>query len=120
MCVDYKASPKNDFPLPIIDALVDNIVRHALFSFMNGFSGCNQIRTAPEDFGKTLFINPWGTFYYKLMCFELNNGGATYLRAMMASFRNMMHKEMDVYVDNRIAKSKTKETHLEDLRKIFE
>ena len=53
MCVDFqdlnKASPKDDFPLPHIDVLVDNITSHALLSFMDGFSGYNQIKMAPED-----------------------------------------------------------------------
>ena len=53
MCVDYKdlnrAIPKDDFPLPYIDVLVDNTVQHKIFSFMDGFSGYNQIKMAPED-----------------------------------------------------------------------
>ena len=57
MCVDFrdlkKASPKDDFPLPHIDALVNNTVGHALLSFMEGFSGYNQIKMAPEDMEKT-------------------------------------------------------------------
>ena len=60
MCVDYRdlkrASPKDDFPLPHIDILVDNIAQHKLFSFMDGFSGYNQIKMAPEDMEKTTFV----------------------------------------------------------------
>ncbi|KAI5408883.1 hypothetical protein KIW84_054641 [Lathyrus oleraceus] len=66
MCVDYrdlnKASPKDDFPLPHIDMLVDNTAKFKVFSFMDGFSGYNQIKMAPEDMEKTTFITPWGTF----------------------------------------------------------
>ena len=66
MCVDFrdlnKASPKDDFPMPHIDILVDNIVGHALLSFMDGFSGYNQIKMAPKDMEKTSFITPWGTY----------------------------------------------------------
>ena len=66
MCVDYrdlnKASPKDDFPLPHIDMLVDSTAKFKVFSFMNGFSGYNQIRMALEDMEKTTFITPWGTF----------------------------------------------------------
>ncbi|PKI74785.1 hypothetical protein CRG98_004803, partial [Punica granatum] len=69
VCVDYrdfnKASPKDNFPLPHIDVLVDNTTRHTLFSFMDGFSGYNQIRMAEEDKIKTTFITMWGTFYYR-------------------------------------------------------
>jgi hypothetical protein len=60
MCVDYrdlnKASPKDDFPLPHIDMLVDNTAKFNVFSFMDGFSGYNQIKMAPEDMEKTIFI----------------------------------------------------------------
>ncbi|KAI5430618.1 hypothetical protein KIW84_034997 [Lathyrus oleraceus] len=62
MCVDYrdlnKASPKDDFPLPHIDMLVDNTAKFKVFSFMDGFSGYNQIKMAPEDMEKTTFITP--------------------------------------------------------------
>ncbi|PKI40464.1 hypothetical protein CRG98_039146, partial [Punica granatum] len=69
VCVDYrdlnKASPKDNFPLPHIDVLVDNTARHTLFSFMDGFSGYNQIRLADEDKIMTTFITMWGTFCYR-------------------------------------------------------
>ena len=62
VCVNFrdlnKASPKDYFPLPHIDILVDNTVRNALLSFMDGFSGYNQIKMAPEDMEKTFFITP--------------------------------------------------------------
>jgi len=60
MCVDYRdlnrASPKDNFPLPHIDTLVDNTAKFALFSFMDGFLGYNQIKMAPEDMEKITFI----------------------------------------------------------------
>jgi len=62
MCVYFrdlnKASPKGDFPLPHIDILVDNTTRHALLSFIDGFSGYNQIKMSSEDIEKTFFITP--------------------------------------------------------------
>jgi hypothetical protein len=124
MCVDYrdlnKASPKDDFPLPHIDTLVDNTASFAVFSFMDGFSGYNQIKMDPADREKTTFITPWGTFCYKVMPFGLKNAGATYQRAMTALFHDMMHKEIEVYVDDMIAKSQNKEDHLDHLIKLFE
>ena len=69
-----QASPKDNFPLPHIDSLVDN----SLFSFMDGFSGYNQIRIAPEDMEKTIFVTMWRTFYYKVMPFGSKNAWATY------------------------------------------
>ena len=60
MCVDYRdlnrASPKDNFSLPHIDVLVDNIVQHKVFSFMDGFSGYNQVKMAHEDMDKTTFV----------------------------------------------------------------
>ncbi|XP_050878259.1 uncharacterized protein LOC127082076, partial [Lathyrus oleraceus] len=124
MCVDYrdlnKASPKDDFPLPHIDTLVDNTAKFAVFSFMDGFSGYNQIKMDPEDMEKTTFITPWGTFCYKVMPFGLKNAGATYQRAMVTLFHDMMHKEIEVYVDDMIAKSQSEEDHIDHLQKLFE
>ena len=115
-----KASPKDDFPPPHIDVLVDNAAHSSTYSFMDGFSGYNQIKMAPEDKAKTTFVTPWGTYCYKVMPFDLKNAGATYQRAMVALFHDMMHKEIEVYVDDMIAKSKKGEDHVKVLRKLFE
>ncbi|XP_057976008.1 uncharacterized protein LOC131163438 [Malania oleifera] len=123
VCVDYrdlnKASPKDNFPLPHIDVLVDNTAGHALFSFMDGFSGYNQIKMAPEDKDKTTFITLWGTFCYKVMPFGLKNAGATYQRAMVTLFHDLMHKEIEVYVDDMIVKSRDEYSYVMNLRKLF-
>ena len=123
MCVDYRdlnrASPKDNFPLPHINVHVDNTTNFSLFSFMDRFSGYNQIKMAPEDMEKTMFVTLWGTFCYKVMSFGLKNAGVTYQRAMVALFHDMMHRQIEVYVDDIIAKSKTKEEHLVNLRKFF-
>ena len=123
MCVDYrylnKASPKYDFPLPHIDMLVDNTSKFKVFSFMDGFSGYNKIRMALEDMEKTMFITPWETFCYRVMPFRLKNVGATYHRAMTTLFHYLMHKEIEVYVDDMISKSHTEEGHVEDFLKLF-
>ena len=122
--MDYRdlnrASPKDNFPLPHIDILVDNTANVALFSFMDGFSGYNQIKMAPEDMEKTTFVTLCRMFCYKVMSFGLKNAGATYQRTMVALFHDMMHQEIEVYVDDIIAKSKSKEEHLVNLRKLFE
>ena len=124
MCVDYRdlnlASPKDNFPVPHINVLVDNTTNFALFSFMDGFSGYNQVKMALEDMQNTMFVTLWGTFCYKVMSFGLKNVGATYQRAMVALFHDMMHKEIEVYVDDMIAKFRTEEEHLVNLWKLFE
>jgi ribonuclease HI len=124
MCVDYRdlnrASSKDNFPLPHIDTLVDNTATNAVFSFMDGFSGYNQIKMAEEDKSKTAFVTHWGTFVYDVMPFGLKNAGATYQRAMVTLFHDMIHHEIEVYVDDMIAKSRTTQDHLTDLRKLFQ
>ena len=104
MCVDYRdlnrESPKDDFPLPHIDVLVDNTVQHKIFSLMDGFSGYNEIKMDPKDMDKTTFVTQWGTFCYKVMPFALKNVGARYQRAMVALFHDMIHQEIEVYVDD--------------------
>ena len=123
MCIDYRdlnwTSPKDNFPLPYIDTLVDNTATNRFFSFMDGFSGYNQIMMAEEDKAKTAFTTHWGTYAYDVMPFGLKNTGATYQWAMVTLFDDMMHKEIEVYVDDVIAKSRTTSNHLVDLRKLF-
>ena len=82
ICIDYtdlnKACPKDSFPLPEIDQLVDATSGHKLLSFMDAFSGYNQIQMAPEDEEHTAFITERGLYCYKVMPFGLKNAGATY------------------------------------------
>lgn len=74
---------------------------------------------SPDDMEKTTFITPWGIFYCKVMALSLKNAGATYQIAMVTLFHDMMHKEIDVYVDDMISKSRIKDKHLDHLRKLF-
>ena len=73
-----KACPKDEFLLPNIDLLVDSVVGSSMFSFMDGYSGYNQIRMATKDEEKTTFRTPIGNFYYTVMPFGLKNARATY------------------------------------------
>ena len=106
--------------MPHIDILVDNTAWHALLSFMGGFSRYNQIKMASEDMEKTSFITPWGTYCYKVMSFGLKNGGATYQWAATTLLHDLIHKEVEVYVDDMIVKSKDRKGHIPVLRKLFE
>ena len=74
---------------------------------MDGFSGYNRIRMASEDMEKTTFVTQWGTFCYKVMPFGLKNAVATYQRAMVALFHDMINHEIEVYVDDMISRSQT-------------
>ena len=115
VCVDFrnlnKASPKDDFPFPHINILVDSTVEHEKLSFMDGFSGYNQIMMAPEDREKTSSITEWGTYCYRVMSFGLKNAGATYQIAAITLFHDMMHRDVEVYVDDMIVKSHDRADH---------
>ena len=75
---------------------------------------------ALEGMEKTSFITPWGTYCYKVMPFGLKNAGAIYQRVATTLFHDLTHKEVEVYVDDIIVKSKDREGHILVLRKFFE
>ena len=122
-CVDFRnlnrVFPKDKFPLPNMDLLIDSAVGSTMFSFMDRFSGYNQIRMTLRDAKKIAFRTPIGNFYYIVMPFELKNTGATYQRAMTAIFHDMMHQELEDYVDDIVVKSRRREEHFHVLRKVF-
>ena len=82
MCVDFtdlnKACPKDSYPLPRVGVLVDSTARHQLLSFMDTFSGYNQIQMHEDDQEKTSFVTSQGLFCYRVMPFGLMNVGVTY------------------------------------------
>ena len=90
MCVDFtdlnKACPKDSYPLPRVDVLVDFTAQHQLLSFMDAFLDYNQIQMHEVDQEKTSFVTSQGLFYYKVMPFGLKNAGATYQRLMNKMF----------------------------------
>ena len=91
-----------------------------MFSLMDWFSGYNQIRMALKDAKKIAFRTLIGNFYYTVMPFGLKNVGATYHCTMTAIFHDMMHRELEDYVDDIVVKSKRREDHVQILRKVFE
>ena len=124
MCVDFtdlnKACPKDSYPLPRIDQLVDSTTRHKLLSFMDAFSGYNQIQMTEEDQEKTAFITSKGLFCYKAMPFGLKNAGATYQRLVNKIFHDQIGRNVEVYVDDMLVKSKKDDDHLDDLKETFQ
>ena len=119
MCVDFKdlngACPKDSYPLPRIDTLVDLTARHELLSFMDAFSGYNQIKIKEEGQEKTTFVTSQGLFYYKVMPFRLKNAEATYQRLMNKIFAHQLGRNVQVYVDDMLVKSVRENDHLNDL-----
>ena len=123
MCVDFtdlnKACPKDSFPLPRIDQLVDFTTGHKLLTFMDTFSRYNKIKMAEEDQEKTAFITSQWLYCYNVMPFGLKNAGPTYQRLVNKMFSNQIGRNMEVYVDDMLVKSKEELTHLDDLRETF-
>ena len=124
VCIDFtdlnKACPKDSFPLPHIDMLVDPTAGHELLSFMDAFSGYNQILMHPDNQEKTAFITERGIFCYKVMPFGLKNAGATYQRLVNKMFADYLGDTMEVYIDDMLIKSILIEQHLDHLRQAFE
>ena len=120
MCVDFtdlnKACPKDNFPLPRIDQLVDSTAGQKLLTFMDAFSGYNQIKMAKEDQEKTAFITSQGLYCYKVMPFRLKNVGVMYQRLVNKMFSQQIGRNMEVYVDDMLVKSKEELAHLDDLK----
>lgn len=123
MCVDYtdlnKACPKDHYPLPNIDQLIDATAGYSMLSFLDAFSGYHQIAMAEEDVRKTAFITHHGTWAYLKMPFGLLNAGATYQRMINKVFERQIGRNMECYVDDMIVKSDDK-THVDDLRECFQ
>ena len=90
VCVDFtdlnKACPKDTFPLPRIDQLIDANIGHPQMSFLDVFQGYHQIPLALDDQEKTTFLTPTGNYHYKVMPFGLKNAGSTYQRMMTRMF----------------------------------
>ena len=102
VCVDFtdlnKAYPKDPFPMPRIDLLVDATIGHPQMSFLDAFQGYHQILLALDDHEKTTFVTPVGNYHYKVMPFGLKNAGATYQRMMTRMFESQLGKNIEIYI----------------------
>ncbi|KAI5327194.1 hypothetical protein L3X38_026590 [Prunus dulcis] len=125
ICVDYRnlneASPKDEYPMPMADMLIDGAAHNQMLSFMDGNAGYNQIMMAEQDIHKTAFMCPGhiGAFEYTVMPFGLRNAGATYQRAMNSIFHDMIGHSLEVYIDDVVIKSPEEGNHISSLRKAF-
>ena len=123
MCVDFtslnKCCPKDHFPLPRIDQIIDSTAGCARLSFLDAYSGYHQIRMKKEDEEKTAFITPLGVFCYTTMPFGLKNAGATYQRMMQNCLAEQIGKNVQVYVDDIVVKTQNEDTLIKDLQETF-
>ena len=121
--VDYrefnKATLKDHFPLPFIDPVLATLSGKKFFSFLDGFRGYNQIQIAPEDPDKTTFTCPWGTFAYKVLPFSLCNAPATFQRAMIGIFLELVNDSMEIFMDDFTPYGKDFEEALKNLEKVL-
>ena len=110
VCVDYtnlnEACPKDSFPLPPIDHIVDASTRHGMLSFLEAIKSYHKIPMHPPDVEKTSFITPHGLYCYNMMPFGLKNAGATYPRLVTKIFRPLIGRTMEVYIDDMLVKTK--------------
>ena len=124
LCIDFtdinKACLKDSFPLPRIDLIVDATAGHELLSFMDAFSGYNQISMDPGDQEKTSFVTAQGTYCYRVMPFGLKNAGATYQRLVNRMFQKQIGATMEVYIDDMLVKSTTTGLHIAHLSEAFQ
>ena len=97
--------------------MIDNTCGFERMSFMDGFSGYNQIKMFPADEKHTSFRTPLGVYCYTVMPFGLKNAGATYQWAMDKIFRPYIRKTVECYVDDIAVKSRRHADHLTDLRR---
>ena len=116
MCVDFrnlnKCSKKDNYPLPKMEHLLQRVLGARVMSFLDGFSGYNQVVVHLDDPEKTAFTTPWGTFMYAKMPFGLMNVGATFQRAMGLAFVGLKHKFVLIYLDDLTFYSHSHHDHL--------
>lgn len=115
-----KPCSKDSYPLAIIDQLVDATSGHKLLSFMDSYSGNNQIKMAEGDANRITFHLDGDIYHYTVMPFGHINAGTTYKRMLNKLFAGMIGVTMEAYLDNVMAKSIKGISHVEDMRNTFE
>jgi hypothetical protein len=124
VCVDYtslnKHCPKDPFPLPCINQIIDSTAGCARLSFLDAYSGYNQIKLKKEDKEKTAFITPYGVFCYQVMPFGLKNVGATYQRMMQNCLGSQIGRNIQVYIDDVVITTREEQSLISDLAETFD
>jgi hypothetical protein len=123
MCIDFtslnKACPKDNFPLPWIDKIVDSTAGCEVMSLLDCFSGYHQIYMKEEDKASTSFITPFDTYCFVQMPEGLKNAGSTFSCLTKKVLKSQVGSNIFTYVDDIVVASKNKEDHLADLAETF-
>ncbi|GKF16771.1 reverse transcriptase domain-containing protein, partial [Tanacetum coccineum] len=123
MCVDFKdlnkACPKHGYPLPEIDWKVESVCGFPFKCFLDAYKCYHQIQMAKEDEEKTEFITSKGIFCYTKMPFGLRNAGATYQRLVDKAFHKQIGRNLEVYMDDLVIKSRMENEIVKDIEETF-
>ena len=123
VCVNLKkvnvATIRDNYPLPITEHVLERVAGKEAYSFLDGFSGYNQVSIAPQDQHKTGFATEWGIFAYRVMPFGLTNAPATFQRLMSHAFKEYLRDFLEVYMDDLCVHSNDRLDHIEHLKLVF-
>ncbi|GJT04183.1 reverse transcriptase domain-containing protein [Tanacetum coccineum] len=123
MCVNFKylnkTCLKDGYPLSEIDWKVESLCGFPFKCFLDAYKGYHQIKMAKEDEEKTAFITSQGIYCYSKMPFGLRNAGATYQRLVDKAFHKQVGRNLEVYVDDLVIKSRTEEEIIRDIEETF-
>jgi hypothetical protein len=102
-----RATPKDEYPMPVVETLINAVSGNKILSFIDGNTGYNQIFMAAEDIHKTAFRVPGavGLFEYVIMIFGLKNADATYQRSINYIYHDLIGKLVEIYIDDVVVKS---------------
>jgi len=104
ICMDYmwlnSLTKKDPYHFPFIDEVLNSVTHKELYSFLDGFSGYNQVKIKAKDREKTTFIIEWGAFVFMVMPFGLCNALATFQQAITKAFWEYIGEFMQVFLDD--------------------
>ncbi|KAG1332920.1 hypothetical protein G6F62_007014 [Rhizopus arrhizus] len=124
LVIDYRRlnrmTIKDNFPLPIIDTLLDSLAGAKVYSTLDAASGYWQVPMEIDSIERTGFITPQGTYEFQVMPFGLTSAPATFQRMMTNLLGEYIGKFVHVFIDDVICYSQTPEEHVQHLELIFD
>ena len=124
VCINLKkvnaATIRDSYPLPITEHVLERVAGKKAYSFLDGFSGYNQVSIDPKDQHKTAFATEIGIFAYRVMPFGLTNAPSTFQRLMNYAFREYLRIFLEIYMDDLCVHLSERAEHIEHLIKVFE